>query len=522
MLRYVSLYLSTALFLCLLGADPAAAQTRDTELVSQVTANRFGLQRAWFTQIALDRSRGRVAHLSQHVSATTVFQLAYDGGKIVIGSGDLDASGAPIGKQTAQQHAEKKLEELNQANLHPRLSSQVFHDVSLYVMTDQGVVQSIDGETGRTRWTTAVGSPRRFSEIPAANSRFVAAVNGSDLYVLDKNDGKLAWQQRLRNAPGAGPAVADDFVLVPMVDGKVESYQLDDYRQPPWIFKSHGRIAVPPICTGANVAWTTDLGFLYVGAGDSQAIRYRLETSGTITCAAAYLPPDRIVVASTDGYVYCVQEGNGTVLWRFSTGEPIDRSPVVIGDALYIVTNDDNLFRLSSAEGKEQWLISGVRSFVAGSQDRIYCIDNAGRLTIVEVATGTRIGSLPTETLDLVFVNGQTDRIFLGRNTGTIQCLREIEHEHPIIHPGVVRERTAATRPVRPKKKTETAAEKAPEEKPPAANPFGTIESPKAKPAPKTTVSDPFSTPDASGSGSPPPKSKPPSKEPPGGDPFAP
>ena len=54
--------------------------------------------------------------------------------------------------------------------------------------------------------------------------------------------------------PGAGPAVTDRLVFVPMINGAVESYKLalKEYRQPPWVFKSHGRAVIQPIYTGIN------------------------------------------------------------------------------------------------------------------------------------------------------------------------------------------------------------------------------------------------------------------------------
>ena len=66
----------------------------------------------------------------------------------------------------------------------------------------------------------------------AANEEYVAVVNGSMLYVLDRVGGSVRWQRRLRGAPGAGPALSETQVFVPMIDGMVEAYSTRRRRPP--------------------------------------------------------------------------------------------------------------------------------------------------------------------------------------------------------------------------------------------------------------------------------------------------
>src|SRR5215469_939797 len=77
-------------------------------VVSQQAAQRFGLERAWATQVELDPSRGRVAHISL------------------------------------------------QAGL-------------LMVQTDQATVHVLDAETRRTLWVGHIGQPGAVSTPPAAS-----------------------------------------------------------------------------------------------------------------------------------------------------------------------------------------------------------------------------------------------------------------------------------------------------------------------------------------------------------------
>ena len=440
MIRFLPLSVAVLL------AANASAQTTHRTLISRVDANRVSLQRAWFTRVRVDPARGRIAHVTQHVSskhAYTVYVVTHDRGKLNFSERDIDRFGRTLGKDGAKKLADRHLADLTLQKLNPKLSTQTIPETSLYVMTDMGMVQAIDGETGRTRWTTPVGNPFYYSEAPGANDDYVAAVNGSSIFVIDQANGKIVWRRQARGAPGAGPAVTALAVFVPMLNGAVESYQLLDHRRPPRILKSHGRAIVQPIYTGSNVAWPTDRGHLNVAEERRSKMRFRLETNNHIVARATALSPGRLLTASTDGYLYCIDEMSGDIQWRFSTGEPLLKAPIVVGDSIYLVTEDRTLFCLSADLGRMHWSTTGIRGFLAASEKRLYCSNTAGRLQIIHAATGSPLGSLPTEALDLRVANHQTDRIYLGSRHGVIQCLHEVEQEWPHIHAGVLEERPA-------------------------------------------------------------------------------
>ena len=168
------------------------------------------------------------------------------------------------------------------------------------------------------------------------------------------------------------------------------------------------------------------------------------------------------------------------------------RFPIAIDDALFVVTANDNLFRLSAESGQEQWWAPRIREVVSSSKTRLYCQGDTGQLIIFDMATGGRLGALSTELLDIRMVNYQTDRIFLGSSTGVIQCLREVGAEWPTIRAGGLEER--------PEKDKDADAEATPDadDEPapaaPAADPFGAFGTEPAADTPESTA-DPFSDP---------------------------
>ena len=108
-----------------------------------------------------------------------------------------------------------------------------------------------------------------------------------------------------------------------------------------------------------------------------------------------------------------------------------------IGANLFVITDKGSLFCIEIETGQSKWISSGFKKFLAASQDRLYCLGDTGRVVIVDLKSGGRIGSLGTELLDVFFTNLQTDRIYLGTRTGLLECLRETHRSWPLVHAGV-------------------------------------------------------------------------------------
>jgi len=348
------------------------AQAIRGPIISQGTALRYGLEREWFTQVELDRSRSRVQHIFQ--------------------SRD-----------------------------------------TLFVQTDRGVIHALDAETGRTEWRRGVGNPDYPSLGSAANDKVLAVVNGSTLYVIDRNSGRQLWDRSLGTVPGAGPAVTAERVFVPMVNGRIESYEIEDQYGPPWMYWSDGRAMVQPITSKQSVAWPTSQGYFYVGRAVNPIIRFRVETDDEIISQPAYGKP-YFYAGSMDGYVYAVHEQSGNQRWRFSTGDPISSSPVVIDDRVYVATDRGGMYCIDSQSGDEIWWAPRVERFLSASPTRIFGADRFGRIFILDAKTGGRLGILQTAGINLYHINHRSDRIYLGSDTGILQCLHDVDLDQPVYH----------------------------------------------------------------------------------------
>ena len=353
------------------GASPRAVYAG--EVLSQPLAQQHGLTRAWHTQASVSGARHHVAHVTLQ--------------------GD-----------------------------------------TLYVVSDNGMVDAINAETGRIEWRREVGVASQLTLAPAANDRYVAIINGVHLHLLNRKDGSEEWRRDVGGSPGAGPALSDTHVFVPMISGLIEGHKIrigELEEHTPWSYRSEGRILIPPWVTPRSVCWTTDQGYFYVSDTVDLGIKFRLKTKAPIESRPAYWTPF-YYACSLDGYVYAVDEGGGKPSWKFSIGEPFNQPPVAIEGRVYVIPNSNSLFCLSGTTGRQIWIARGVRQFVAASPGRVYAEDRFGQIIVLDAETGKRIDTIPVDSGSKKLVNTQSDRMYLYTATGTIQCLREQSHAEPV------------------------------------------------------------------------------------------
>ncbi len=602
-----------ALFVLALAPLTAQAQVSSRGLIEPAAARQLGLERAWFTQLGVDRSRGQLAGFFQRVSTTrlrTVFEFSAAGVRstfsareleeagrpvrdvavlavleeaqpantppkdvvkakfkvttvlagstlaqpnqvlelpylgdtrkgqsfLITGSNILPASASPVitwwnalaltdqaqkilaaegaytaGVDRALQNAEQEIarRRLSMARLNPKgvpdddqlpvIDGHVIPEITLYASSQRGLVQAVDAETGQTLWNVQIGSANFPTTVPGANDDFVSVINGSQVYVLKADDGSVVWNRMTIGAPGAGPALSDTLLFLPMINGAMETYIVDDPKRPVAVFRSFGRAMTQPVVSATSVAWPTDRGNLYVGNADVPDMRFRLEAKDSIDAAPAFLAPNLIFATSRDGYVYCFSDSRGTVYWRFTTGEPISHSPVALNDTVYAISDRGNMFAINVEDASERWVVGGMRSYLSGNEARLYCLDVSGNLAILDAKTGAVIGSLPAQSLNMPILNVQTDRIFLANSGGLVQCLRETNSLYPVIHFGELKKKKAPAVLKPGQKPTEPTEPEGAKPADPFAAPAGT---------------DPFAAPGAAAPGAAKPAA--------GADPFAP
>ncbi len=417
---------------------------------------------------------------------------------LLVGSADAANAQLSSGLITRQQAASVGLTRawFARAAVDPgrsRVVDWILSNDELLIVTDSGVIQAIDANTGATRWTTQFGNPNFPSLGPAANDEFVAVINGSTLYLLERAGGRIVVSRPVGGVPGACPALSKDYVFVPTLGGLIEGYPLasDAPVGSRWFYQSFGRTTVPPLVTPDRVVWTTDAGYLYVGGADDPGVRFRLETRAEFVARPAYRAP-LIYAASLVGEVFAVDEHEGKLAWKFVTGYPTYRAPAAVGDRLFVSSEEPTLHCVDANSGAQQWEVPGISQFATATKSHIYGLDRFDTIHILNIADGAPVGRIFSGGALTALVNDQTDRLFLISEKGLVQCLHEIGADKPMHY---VERPAVETKPTEPATKEyqgdgQPAASPAPK---PAASPAAIA--PAAKPAKVDKSDNPFGAP---------------------------
>ena len=104
----------------------------------------------------------------------------------------------------------------------------------------------------------------------------------------------------------------------------------------------------------------------YPGPGlrSSPSVLWRFHTGGRIFASPAVVD-STVYIGSTDGNVYALATGRGTLRWKTQTGGRVVSSPAVVGARVYVGSYDGKLYALDKATGAVAWTFrtGGERRF---------------------------------------------------------------------------------------------------------------------------------------------------------------
>jgi len=134
---------------------------------------------------------------------------------------------------------------------------------------------------------------------------------------------------------------------------------------------------------------------------------------------------DRVYFPSADGYVYCLNKNDGSVIWKFRGKDSMKATPVILDDKILASGLDHHLYCLNPKDGSVIWdheagfEIDGSTIVV---DDRIYfgCEDH--NLYCLNLADGKLIYKIPVGSVE-ASITMKDGRIYLGTEGGDLYCI---------------------------------------------------------------------------------------------------
>ncbi len=452
-----------------------------SELPTEDQLAPHGLVRAWFTQVVLDSARGRISDIvvddgTVFVQTDRAVLQAIDGqtGKTLW----VAEIGDPLHPCTTPGFSSQIVATLNGSRLMllDRSNGKLLWETQLsagagagpalsthrvYVPMVNGMIVSYRIQAVQPGSAPGTGQEKAGPQAPAGQAPSAGAAAASPAAAQAKEvphaQATAGQTAKTAAAPGEGKAAAKPGSSIRERAEReaqaAEQLRLQEQHVAPLYFQSLGRTLVQPLVTRQTreeewLAWPTDLGYLCVGFLNrlehrQLELKYRLKTEAPIVSQPAYLPADPnlvgdsgvIFAASQDGYVHAIQEKDGTHLWRFSTGDPVDQAPVVIGYRVFVTSELGGLYNLDAKSGKVMWYTPGIARFLSASRTRLYTLDRLDRIVVLDARTGTRLDTLvlpPAWTIRPA--NYWTDRLYLATESGLLMCLHEAGLDKPAVH----------------------------------------------------------------------------------------
>lgn len=201
-----------------------------------------------------------------------------------------------------------------------------YGDGTLFVSSGFGLLTALDPETGAQLWQQDLGAPG--TATPAVYGGRVYVVAGDDVaWVLDSRTGRIQWQ--LSATPdihnvlgGPAPAITDKYAVFAFGAGELQG-----------AFRK-----------GGLRLWDAQIAGQRPGAASARV----LDITGDPVVVG-----DRVYTGSHAGRVVALRLGSGKRIWTANEG-PLN--PVwPAGDSLFMVTDRNELVRLSAEDGSRIW-----------------------------------------------------------------------------------------------------------------------------------------------------------------------
>ncbi len=323
-------------------------------------------------------------------------------------------------------------------------------------LTSNGILESMDAESGAVLWRTEAGKSTLPMFGPGVSDDYVVVTNGNVFYVYELATGNFVTSRNLAFTPTACPTVLGDKVIVPSVDGRLVAYDIKKPEVAPGIIRTgtENRLGVVISADRQFFAWPTG----------SRLIQAKMDKLPMLWNATGLHEPIlSLPIATQSGFLaatelgtvfHCSTGREDSLFWKTRLAVQVSQPPLANKELAFIVSDEGNLFALRMQDGSDAWghQPGNIQNMIAVGKKHIYVKDSRNTLVAIDLATGLESGRsnliLPT-----VVPNKITDRLVFVTKQGQVTCLREIDASVPSFTTEMNTEATAA--PVTPKKTEE-------------------------------------------------------------------
>jgi len=318
----------------------------------------------------------------------------------------------------------------------------VVEDDFVMAQTSDGSVHLIDSAEGPTRgtirWSRRIGMPYGSMHPASSGPTLVIVATDREVHGLRKKDGSTAFTERMPNLIEGSPTDVDGFIYVPNAGGRIERLPTDRVvdSSPNVGISSEGAVHSAPLPFGQKaIGWITTDGAVVALQPFSSSWQRNTVQLPSPSAGRPIVSGDDLFVATTVGDLVRLRlrrtspQGLEPV-WRMPLPGRPDGSMILDGETLFVSLGLDGLVALDARTGGTRWRASGASlrfregmGLVAAGGGRLWCVDPVGRLSLLDAATGKRVGCVPLDGFTPAAVTGKPGRLVLARPDGRLTSL---------------------------------------------------------------------------------------------------
>ncbi|WP_432823246.1 PQQ-binding-like beta-propeller repeat protein [Trichloromonas sp.] len=204
-------------------------------------------------------------------------------------------------------------------------SSPLIADGVVYVGGCDGRIRALDAKSGRLRWLVDTGTEGSYASPTSDGGDLYVGSDGlkdSHLFALKADTGEVRWKFPVPRQIYATPALADGILYVHVRDDHVYALRASD----------------------GSLVWKTPAA---APQGEAQVFTDLSKSSPAVAPQMVYVGIGNDLVA--------LERTSGKVKWRAATGRKVDSSPLVVGDTVYVGSDDRSVYGFAAGSGKNVW-----------------------------------------------------------------------------------------------------------------------------------------------------------------------
>jgi eukaryotic-like serine/threonine-protein kinase len=286
-------------------------------------------------------------------------------------------------------------------------SSPAHNNGKVFFSDNQQTLYALNSHSGQKLWQYHFGKkldyPWRFdyyysSPLLTGDKLYIGADDGY-LYCFHQNDGKLLWKFRTTGLVRSSPTLYRNSVLVGDTEGLLFSINAATGKEQ-WRFAIEG-----------HALKNENFGY------DRRAIISSPAVSG-----------DKVIIGGRDGFLYCLDGDNGTLLWKVDHNISWVNTSAAIKDSIVVTGTSDGRFvqGVHLHTGKELWktkTTSLVWSSPLICNNQLYAATFDGQLLVLDLETGKRLSQFYTTDKILSSPVIDKDLLFVGADNGYLFSL---------------------------------------------------------------------------------------------------